>query len=234
MRTTNPTPATGWRALWRAYPRAVAALVALLAVLIATDVVLAATRARYWREVDRLRAGMTEAERRRADLLIDSEQHRFRTAVELLRRQARGDRELHLAIEVDSGRMILERDGVVLREMTVEIGPARVVGTPPDTLHIVAPRGTRTIVRVIAPDEPWALPPWVHADRGVPVPDDATPPPFGAQAVVLSGGTVLYARPSRGALADTAYVMPGAVRVSADDLRAIAPNLTPGMSVYFY
>jgi hypothetical protein len=29
-------------------------------------------------------------------------------------------------------------------------------------------------------------------------------------------------------------VLPGAIRVSVQDLRAIAPNLTPGMSVYLY
>ena len=57
---------------------------------------------------------------------------------------------------------------------------------------------------------------------------------LGAGAMILSGGTVIYGTPSAGPLADSAYVMPGAVRVGASDLRAIVPNITPGISVYFY
>jgi len=45
---------------------------------------------------------------------------------------------------------------------------------------------------------------------------------------------VIYALPDSGILADSAYVLPGAVRLSRRDLRAIAPIITPGLSVYFY
>ena len=53
-------------------------------------------------------------------------------------------------------------------------------------------------------------------------------------AVVLDGGTVLYSMPAAGPLADSAYVLPGSVRVRAEDLEAIMPNVQRGTAVYFY
>jgi hypothetical protein len=213
----------------------VALLVALIGMLGIANVVLGATHARYRREVQRLRSSMSEAERNRVDLVVASEQHRLRVAVELVRRQARGDQELHLAIEVDSGRMVLERDGVALREMAIDVGPARLVGAPPDTIRLVPPRGARTVTRLVSAGESWEVPVWVYDDRELPRPEEReTRGALGSLAIVLSGGTILYALPESGPLADSAYVLPGAIRVSAADLRAIAPNIAPGMSVYFY
>jgi len=40
--------------------------------------------------------------------------------------------------------------------------------------------------------------------------------------------------PTTGPLNDSVYVMPGSVRVRASDLRAVVPDLKPGMTVYFY
>jgi hypothetical protein len=57
---------------------------------------------------------------------------------------------------------------------------------------------------------------------------------LGPAAIVLSGGTVIYAMPTTGPLNDSSYVLPGSVRASAVDLKAILPNLTPGMKIYFY
>jgi hypothetical protein len=51
---------------------------------------------------------------------------------------------------------------------------------------------------------------------------------------VLSGGTLLYALPASGPLADSTYVMPGAIRLAVDDLRAIRENLSTGTRVYFF
>jgi hypothetical protein len=57
---------------------------------------------------------------------------------------------------------------------------------------------------------------------------------LGPVAILLQGGAVIYSLPTVGPLRDTAYVLPGAVRANAEDLRAIIPNLTPGTPVYFY
>ena len=57
---------------------------------------------------------------------------------------------------------------------------------------------------------------------------------LGPGAILLSGGAVIYAHPTGGPLSDSSYVLPGAIRARVQDLRAIAPNLTPGMSVYLY
>jgi hypothetical protein len=221
--------------LRRQYPKTVATLLVLLLGLAAGNVWLATRLVRYRAETERLRSGMSEAERRRADLVLASEEHRVRVTLELVRRQARGDQDLHLAVSVDSGRMYLERAGVVLREMAVQLGPSRPVGAPPDTVRLALPRGTRTVVKVQAARDPWDVPVWVFGDRGVPVPDDrAVPGALGANGILLNGGTVIYSIPPTGPLADSTYALPGSVLATAEDLRAIAPNVAVGMKVYFY
>ena len=234
-RGPEATPTTGRRTLWRNYPRTTA--LAVLGIILFTGIDAALTRD-YWRhrrEVARLRDGMTDAERRHADLILATEQHRLRVTLELVRRQARGDHDLHLAVSIDSGRMYLEQDGIVLREMPVRVGAERLAGDPPDTVRLVAPRGARTVVRLLSARDRWDVPRWVFADRQLPVPDERKlRGAFGSQAILLSGGAVIYSRPETGPLADSAYVLPGAVLVGASDLRAIGPNLIPGMSVYFY
>jgi hypothetical protein len=115
-----------------------------------------------------------------------------------------GDRELHLSILVSRGEMSLEREGIQLRRMPVRIGPEADIGDPGHTIHIVAPRGERTVTAV----SPWR--------------------------VALDGGSAIYADSTRDVLADTSAATPGNVRVGATDLGAILPDIKPGMSVYFY
>lgn len=207
----------------------------LVVVLLALDAWVLVHRARYRAETARLRADMTDMERRRTDMLIARDESRGRVMLELIRRQAQGDQLLHLSISVDSGVMYLERAGAVLRRMPVRVGADRVVGAGADTVHVVAPRGVRTVESVLGARDEWTVPIWVYADRGVPVDSNrAMAGALGAGALLLGGGTVIYGTPVRGPLADSAYVMPGAVRLGASDLKAIAPNLTAGMSVYFY
>ena len=141
---------SGWREFRHAYPGIVSVLLVVLVSLIAVDGWLIYQRARYGREITRLRAGMTDQELRKADMVMAAEQNRMRVALELMRRQANLDKELHLSIAVDSGVMYLEREGAILRVMPVEIGPERTIGAPPDTVRLVPPRGTRTIEQVLA------------------------------------------------------------------------------------
>ncbi len=233
MSGTEPTG--GWDALRRSYPRSLVVLSILIAVFVVSDLLLVQRYLRYRSETARLRAGMSDSERQRADMVVSSEQNRVSVEVELLRRQAAFDDALHLSVTVDSGWMRLQRDGALLREMPVDIGRAEVVGLAPDTIHVVPPRGSRSIERILGARDRWEVPAWVFADRGVAVPDDRTiPGVLGRDALLLSGGMVIYALPDSGLLADSTYVIPGAVRVSRADLRAIAPNITPGVTVYFY
>lgn len=205
------------------------------AALLAIDGYLVQKRVRYQNEIERLRAGMTEAERKRTDALVEAEGSRFRITVELIRRQASVDKELNLAVSIDSASMHLQREGAVLRDMPIDVGAERAVGSPPDTVRMVVPRGARTIEKILNADAGWSVPEWVYVDRGLPVPKERTVKgALGPVAVLLNGGTVIYSPPTTGPLNDTAYVLPGSVRASAADLRAIAPNLKPGMAVYFY
>jgi hypothetical protein len=222
-----------WRDLRLAYPGVLASLWLALIVLVALDYYLISQRRNYAKEVQRLRNGMTSVERRSADLAVAANENHLRVLVALARRQAEGDRVLHLSVEVDSGVMTLDQEGNVLREMPVRVAPERRVGVPPDTIMMAAPRGTRRVERVLSADSAWVLPKWVYADRHMPA---DTAPLRGAlgEAIVLDGGTVIYSDPQAGPLADTGYVLPGSVRAREADIKAIEPNLKPGTSVYFY
>lgn len=225
---TDPAPGT------RALTSRVIAMVVLAALLSANAWVFARRRA-YATEVERLRASMTAVERQRTDEIVARETHTLRVALELLRRQAQLEQALHLSISVDSARMYLEREGALLRDMPVQLGPERQVGLAPDTVRLAAPRGVRTVVRVLTEADPWVVPSWVYRERGLSA--DSSRPVAGALgpvAILLEGGTVIYSMPATGPLNDSSYVLPGAVRARPDDLRAILPNLTAGMRVYFY
>ncbi|HEU4631558.1 MAG TPA: hypothetical protein VFS08_17520 [Gemmatimonadaceae bacterium] len=225
----------GWQELRRTHPGILAAFGVAMLVLLGGDAWLLERRHAYRAESERLRASMTDVERERTDLVLASDERRLAVTLELLRRQAMADERLHVAVALDSGRLTLERDGIVLRAAAVRVGPERLVGTPPDTVRLSPPRGKRTVERVLGPDEPWEVPVWVYTERGLPAPADRLlPGALGEHAVILSGGAVLYALPDAGPLADSAYTLPGSLRLQRGDLRAMAPNLAPGTSVYIY
>lgn len=225
----------GWSEFRRAYPGILTTMGLALALLIAIDGWLVYKRVRYEREIERLRAGMTAVERRKADAELASNERRLQVMVELARRQALGDKDLHLSVAVDSGVMHLAREGAILRNMPARVGPEKWVGTAPDTVKMVAPRGTRTVEKVLDGKAAWEVPSWVYTDRGVPVPAERTlAGALGPTAVLLNGGTVIYTMPTVGPLNDSSYVLPGSIRVRTEDLEAVVPNLKPGMTVYFY
>ena len=225
----------GWREFRHAYPGILAVCAIALVALIAFDVWLFMRRQRYEAEIERLRADMSVAERRKADMLTQESESKYRVMLELVRRQAALDKELHVSVAVDSGMMYLEQEGALLREMRVEVGPEHVVGTAPDTVRMAVPRGARTVERVLGADDPWEVPRWVYTDRGIAeAPERTLKGALGPVAIVLAGGTVIYSMPSVGPLTDSSYVLPGAVRTRASDLGAIAPNIVPGTKIYFY
>lgn len=207
-------------------------LIILLAAV--ANTVLAARFFKYREETDRLRAGMTKAQRERADAVVTAERHRLRVEWELVRRQARGDKQLHLSVNVDSSHMILERDGIVLREMPVRLGPERFRGVTDSSIAVQA-LGQRTVQRILKEGDSWDVPRTVFNDRGLPVPENRRlKGALGDNAIVLTEGTVVYAIPESGPLADSTYVLPGSVQVDPADLKALAASIRPGMSVYFY
>jgi len=223
------TPGRPWQ------PWFVAGMLLLIAVMGAIDAFVVSRRQRYLSETARLRASMSSLERAHADQIVSQEHNKLRLALALLKRQAKLEKALHLSVSVDSSAMYLERDGALLREMPVMVGTEKRVGIAPDTVRLAPPLGVRRVSRVLGENDEWQVPPWVYADRGLPVPADRTViGGLGATAVLLDGGAIIYTLPASGPLADSAYVLPGAVRVRAEDLRAVAPNLAPGMRIYFY
>lgn len=224
----------GWREFRHSYPGILATMTLAVIVFLAADAWLITRYLRYQRETRELRASMTEVERNRTDALLAQEENRLKVMVELFKRQAKVDPTLHLSVSLDSGVMYLERDGALLREMPITIGPEKRVGTPPDTVHIATPRGKRTVEALLDENDAWEVPQWVYADRGIPAGETLLKGALGPAAIKLDGGTVIYSHPTVGPLNDSAYVLPGAIRVRASDLKAIAPNLRPGVAVYFY
>ena len=205
-----------------------------LIIFLAMDGWLLKRYVRYRGETEQLRGAMSEVERKRTDAILAQNENRMKVMVELFKRQAKVDATLHLSVSLDSSVMYLERDGALLREMPVTIGPERRVGTGADTLRIAAPRGKRIVERLLDENSVAELPAWIYPDRGIPAGQTQLKGALGPAAILLDGGTVIYSLPSVGPLNDSSYVLPGAVRVRASDLKAIAPNLRPGVAVYFY
>jgi hypothetical protein len=224
----------GWRDFRHNYRGFVSTLTLAVVAFLALDAWLLTRYQRYQRETRELRASMTDVERKRTDEVLAQNENRLKVMIELFKRQAKVDPTLHLSVSLDSGVMYLEREGALLREMPITVGPERRVGTAPDTVHIAAPRGKRTVEAVLGEHDAWDVPAWVYTDRGVPAGETRLVGALGPAAIRLDGGTVIYSLPSVGPLNDSSYVLPGAVRVRANDLKAIVPNLRPGVAVYFY
>jgi hypothetical protein len=147
---------------------------------------------------------MTVAERERTDAIVQAEQNKLRIAIELAKRQAKFDKKLHLNVSIDSSRMYLTREGALLREMPVQFGPERGTSESSDAPPAAVPRGERTI-----------------AD-------------LSDTKITLDGGALILTTKSPQLTGDTTAIPPGSLRISLEDLKAIMPNLSNGMKVYFY
>lgn len=194
----------GWRDFRRAYPGFVFTLLIGLAVIVALDIFLVLKRRSYEDEVARLRANMTETERAKTDAIVTQEQNKARIALALAKRQAKIEKSLHLSVAVDSGKIYLERDGAVLREMAAMFGPDAKVSNGADSIPVVVPRGQRSVAK------------------------------FSDDGITLEGGTVIAPSDANPLASDKNPIPAGGVRISRGDLKAILPNLSPGMRVYFY
>lgn len=194
----------GWRDFRHAYPGFVFTLGLGLAAMIAVDGWLVYKRVRYNNEVRDLRAHMSDAEKERTDLIIESEESKLRIAIELVKRQSKFDEKLHLNVSIDSSRMYLTREGALLREMPVQFGPERAVSDTSAAPPAAVPRGERTV-----------------AD-------------LSASRITLDGGALILASATPSLEGDSTPIPPGSLRIGLDDMKAIQPNLKAGMKVYFY
>ena len=192
-------------------------------------------RQRYLDEAARLRTGMSAIEAKRADAILSAEADQSGLMIQLMRQQAAGDNAIHLAINTDSSSVALESGLAQLRVFHADIGPERRVGVSPDTVHVTVPRGTRSIERILLATDRFELPAWLWTDRGLPIPAQRSEAGWtGPGAIVTTGGTLIYSTPASGPLADSSYIMPGAIRLPVADLNAIRGSLARGMKVYFF
>ncbi|HEX9128270.1 MAG TPA: hypothetical protein VF850_03835 [Gemmatimonadaceae bacterium] len=193
-----------WRDFRRAYPGFVFVLGLGLVAMISVDAWLVAKRVKYNQDVTQLREHMTQAERERSDAIVQSEQNKLRIAIELAKRQALFNKKLHLNVSIDSSRMYLTREGALLREMPVQFGPERSPSESSDAPPAAIPRGERTV-----------------AD-------------LSDTKITLDGGTQILSSNGPRLANDSTPIPPGSLRISIEDMKAIMPNLSAGMKVYFY
>jgi hypothetical protein len=175
-----------------------------LVAMLAVDAWLVAKRVKYNHDVTELRSHMSEAERLRSDAIVQAEENKLRIAIELVKRQSKFDKKLHLNVSVDSSRMYLTREGALLREMPVQFGPERPATEASDTPPAAIPRGERTVADL----------------------DDSR--------ITLDGGTYILVAKAANIANDSTPIPPGSLRVGMEDMKAIMPNLKTGMKVYFY
>lgn len=194
----------GWRDFRLAYPGFVFVLGLGLGLMVVVDAWLVYKRVRYNSEVSSLRSRMTDAERQRTDLIVQTEENKLRLAIELAKRQAKFDKKLHLNVSIDSARMYLTREGALLREMPVQFGPERAASATSAEPPAAIPRGERTV-----------------AD-------------LSSTRIVLDGGAQILVASSASLANDSTPIPPGSLRIGAEDMKAIMPNLKAGMKVYFY
>jgi hypothetical protein len=138
----------GWRDFRRAYPGFVFVLGLGLMAMLAVDAWLFAKRVKYNHDVADLRSHMSDAEKQRTDAIVQAEENKLRIAIELVKRQSKFDKKLHLNVSVDSARMYLTREGALLREMPVQFGPERPVGPGDSAPPAAIPRGERTVAEL--------------------------------------------------------------------------------------
>jgi hypothetical protein len=194
----------GWRDFRRAYPGFVFVLGLGLGLMVAVDAWLIYKRVRYNSEVSSLRSRMTDAERQRTDLIVQTEENKLRLAIELVKRQSKFDKKLHLNVSVDSARMYLTREGALLREMPVQFGPERPASATSSEPPVAIPRGERTVTDI------------------------------SSSRLALDGGAQILAASTSALANDSTPIPPGSLRIGAEDMKAIMPNLKAGMKVYFY
>ena len=114
--------------------------------MLAIDGILIMKRRAYAAEVSRLQSNMSDQERSKTEAIIEAEKNKTRIALELAQRQAKIEKTLHLSVAVDSGKIYLEREGAVLREMAAAFGPEAKVG--PDSIPVVIPRGQMSVATI--------------------------------------------------------------------------------------
>ncbi len=193
-----------WAQFRRAYPGFIFTVGVALMFMVGVDMWLIYRRLDYSHDISVMRGHMSGAEKQKTDLIVANTENKVRLAFELAKRQARLDKRLHLNVSVDSAKMYLEREGAVLREMPIQLGPERAVTAGSDSIPVAVPRGERTVAEV------------------------------GADRIVLNGGTYILSSAGGKLLGDSTAVPAGAIRVGREDLEAIRPNLSAGMKVYFY
>jgi hypothetical protein len=237
---------THWSQIYDSFPGTAWIVPLCLLVLLVFDVIQWQHIQSFSQETSQLKASARQAESLRETAISLTERNLEVRSGVLARRQSLGSRELHLALDSASGTLYLRRDGANLREMPVSLAPAASEpgsaawpGAAADDSAAArvpaAPKGKRTVLRLLEGEYRWAVPERVYRERGEPVPEQRlVPVALGPVALVLDDGTVLYSRPASGPLSGTSYQLPGSILLAPVDLEAVTASLRVGLVVYLY
>ncbi len=178
---------------------------------------------------------MTKAEQLRLETISKTKANRMALNMEITRRMAKENTQLHLTVDTTKHLMFLASEGAQLRAMNIKTGKDTLIGSPPDRVRMVLPAGKRLVTNVVDDTYVWTAPAWVYAQRKQRVPtENALKGGLGSLAIFLDSGTVIYSRPEVGPLNDDNYVLPGSIQISSTDVKAIRKAVQAGMVVYFY
>lgn len=213
---------------------------ALAALAIALTALSAARGERYEAETARLTQQMSESERRLQARILDARADRSEAIIALTTLQvqsaALADAQRHLRVDLEAGELALIEEGRVLREAALRVGPEDPVEGPAgERWFFPLPRGELTIAG-ISRGKRFEVPGWWYVSQGRPDPGPGARdegPIYGAAALALSDGSLIYAAPEEGPFAEGA-VRRGGIEIPPEDLEAMLPVLSEGMSVYVF
>jgi predicted Holliday junction resolvase-like endonuclease len=209
-------------------------LIISLAILITINIALLTAIVLYKGEVLQIRHLMTKAEQRKLEAYSTTKANRAALSRELTRRMAKGDTDFHLTVDTQKGVMYLAREGAILREMKIQMGKEVLVGLSPDYVRLSLPRGKRQVVDIVDSNFAWTVPNWLTVAPDSTSNNHSIVGGLGPLAIMLDSGTIIYSRPDVGPLSNNAYVLPGSIRMTTEDVAAIRKAVRPGMVVYFY
>ena len=176
----------------------------LIFLFIIIDIILFVICIFYKLEVIQLQKTMTKAEQKRLEAISLTQTNQLALSMEMTRRMSEGDKDFNLSIDTQKKLMTLSREGAVLREIAIEIGASAYVGSAPNRVKISLPLGKRTISNI----------------------NDTI--------ILLDSGSIIYTDSNSTTKDLKAEILPGNIKITSTDMRAILKSINPGTAVYFY
>lgn len=142
--------------------------------------------------------------------------------------------DFYIAINTEQKKLIFHYGDRILREAPVEVGPElEIENEQGDSWTFIPLKGA---FKVVDKDyaAKWKIPEWVYLLQGEDAPEEppVVPNGIGRYVVELPHEYMIHSPPSEES--PLKGPMPGSFMIPEEDLRAIWPRITKGMSVYVF